>query len=65
MPMTHPIFNQARRVLSAATDKAEMVNRLDGDRFIPAARVPKDRSLLLADQAAADSNPVNRGRPGS
>ncbi|HEY3032640.1 MAG TPA: 6-phosphogluconolactonase [Bradyrhizobium sp.] len=56
MTLTYPIINRSRRVLWVVTgnDKAEMVGRLyAGDTSIPAGRVNRDRSLMLADRAAA------------
>jgi 6-phosphogluconolactonase len=57
MTLTFPIINRARLVLWLVTgrSKAEMLVRLrDGDRSIPASRVRQDRSLILADRAAAE-----------
>lgn len=65
MTLTYPILNRARHILWVVTggDKAVMVNRLlDGDRLIPAGRISRARSLLLADMAAA---PADHGREGS
>src|SRR5437667_146507 len=61
MTLTFPIINRSRLVLWLVTggEKAATLVRLrDGDRSIPASRVRQDRSLVLADRAAAE-------RPGS
>jgi 6-phosphogluconolactonase len=57
MTLTFPIINRSRLVLWLVTGsgKAEMLVRLrDGDRSIPASRVRQDRSVILADRAAAE-----------
>src|SRR5262244_1725995 len=57
MTLTFPIINRSRLVLWLVTgsEKAATLVRLrDGDRSIPASRVHKDRSLVLADRAAAE-----------
>jgi 6-phosphogluconolactonase len=57
MTLTFPIINRSRLVLWLVTgpEKAAILVRLrDGDPSIPAARVRKDRALLLADRAAAE-----------
>ena len=62
MTLTFPIINRSRLVLWLVTggEKAQTLVRLrEGDRSIPAARVRRDRALVLADRAAAarlDSN---------
>ncbi|HNR70515.1 MAG TPA: 6-phosphogluconolactonase [Verrucomicrobiota bacterium] len=56
MTLTYPILNRARRILWVVTgaDKAEMLLRLcEGELTIPASRVRRDRTLVLADPAAA------------
>ena len=56
MTMTYPILNRARRVLWLVTgaEKAGMLARLQrGDASIPAGRVRRDATLVLADCAAA------------
>ena len=56
MTLTIPISNRSRLVLWLVTgsEKAATLVRLrDGDRSIPASRVRQDRSLVLADRAAA------------
>jgi 6-phosphogluconolactonase len=56
MTLTLPALERAQRILWIVTGaaKAEALGRLRrGDRSIPAARVPGDRALLLADAAAA------------
>ena len=57
MTLTIPIINRSRLVLWLVTggEKAATLVRLrDGDRSIPASRVRQDRSLVLADRAAAE-----------
>jgi 6-phosphogluconolactonase len=57
MTLTYPILNRARRILWLVTgrDKAEALVRLrDGDTSIPAGRVRRDDSVVLADRAAAE-----------
>ena len=57
MTLTVPIINRSRLVLWLVTggEKAATLVRLrDGDRSIPASRVRQDRSLVLADRAAAE-----------
>jgi 6-phosphogluconolactonase len=57
MTLTFPIINRSRLVLWLVTgsEKAATLVRLrDGDRSIPASRVRQDRSLVLADRAAAE-----------
>jgi 6-phosphogluconolactonase len=54
----YPIINRSRRVLWVVTggEKVQMLNRLlDGDESIPAGRVSRERALVVADRAAADS----------
>ena len=56
MTLTFPIINRSCLVLWLVTgsEKAATLVRLrDGDRSIPASRVRQDRSLVLADRAAA------------
>lgn len=56
MTLTYPILNRARRVLWVVTgsEKAAMLRRLrEGDVSIPAGRVQREHTLLLADGAAA------------
>src|SRR5262249_10564822 len=57
MTLTFPIINRSRLVLWLVTggEKATTLVRLrDGDRSITAWRVRQDRSLVLADGAAAE-----------
>jgi len=57
MTLTFPIINRSCLVLWLVTgsEKAATLVRLrDGDRSIPASRVRQDRSLVLADRAAAE-----------
>ena len=54
--LTYPTLNRALRILWIVTgsEKVEMLRRLrDGDVSIPAGRVRRDESLILADRAAA------------
>jgi 6-phosphogluconolactonase len=56
MTLTYPIINRARQVLWVVTgaEKAQMLHRLlHGNADIPAGRVGRERSLVLADLAAA------------
>ena len=56
MTLTFPTINRSRLVLWLVTggEKAAALVRLrDGDRSIPASRLRQDRSLVLADRAAA------------
>jgi 6-phosphogluconolactonase len=56
MTLTYPIINRSRSILWLVTgkDKAGPLVRLrNADRSIPAGRVRQDRSLVLADRAAA------------
>ena len=55
MTLTYPALDRARRILWLVTgeDKAGVVRLLrDHDGSIPAGRVPAERALLLADEAA-------------
>ncbi|MBV8244112.1 MAG: 6-phosphogluconolactonase, partial [Hyphomicrobiales bacterium] len=57
MTLTFPTINRSRLVLWLVTggEKAAALVRLrEGDRSIPASRVRQDRSLVLADRAAAE-----------
>jgi 6-phosphogluconolactonase len=57
MTLTYPVINRARKVLwlVAGGEKAGMLARLQaGDPSIPAGHVRSDRSVVLADRAAAD-----------
>ena len=56
MTLTYPLLNRSRRILWLVTghEKADMLPRLvDGDRSIPAGRISRRQSVLLADEAAA------------
>jgi 6-phosphogluconolactonase len=58
MTLTYPALNRSRQILWVVTgaDKAEMLLRLrDGDISIPAARIRREKALMLADQLAAAS----------
>jgi 6-phosphogluconolactonase len=60
MTLTYPMLNRARRVLFVVTggDKKQMLQRLlNADQSIPAGRVNREHSLVLADRAAAESLP--------
>jgi 6-phosphogluconolactonase len=57
MTLTFPIINRSRFVLwlvTGAEKAATLVRLCAGDRSIPAARVRRDRALLLADCGAAE-----------
>ncbi len=57
MTLTFPMINRSRRILWLVTgaDKAEMLARLRrGDTSIPAGRIRREDSLVLADQAAGE-----------
>jgi 6-phosphogluconolactonase len=56
MTLTYPLLNRSRRILWLVTghEKADMLLRLrDGDRSIPAGRISREQSVVLADGAAA------------
>jgi len=56
MTLTYPMLNRSRRILWLVTghEKADMLLRLrDGDRSIPAGRISRQQSVVLADEAAA------------
>jgi 6-phosphogluconolactonase len=56
MTLTYPLLNRSRRILWLVTghEKADMLPRLcDGDRSIPAGRISREQSVVLADEAAA------------
>ena len=55
MTLTPPVIDRARRVLwlVAGAEKAPILARLlAADPSIPASRVPRERALVLADEAA-------------
>jgi 6-phosphogluconolactonase len=59
MTLTYPAINRARQVLWVVTgaEKVQMLDRLlHGDTEIPAGRVGRERSLVLADAPAAGSS---------
>lgn len=61
MTLTYPIIHRARRILWLATgrEKASMLNRLRrGDLSIPAGKVPQERAVIFADQAATEGVPA-------
>lgn len=56
MTLTYPMLNRSRRILWLVTgaEKVAMLPRLlAADASIPAGRVQQQRSLVLADRAAA------------
>jgi 6-phosphogluconolactonase len=56
LTLTYPLLNRSRRILWLVTghEKADMLPRLcDGDRSIPAGRISREQSVVLADDAAA------------
>ena len=56
MTLTYPVINRARRILWLVTgsDKVTALGQLRrGDASIPAGRIRREESLLLADRAAA------------
>jgi 6-phosphogluconolactonase len=56
MTLTYPLLNRSRRILWLVTghEKADMLPRLrDGDRSIPAGRINRQQSVVLADDEAA------------
>jgi 6-phosphogluconolactonase len=56
MTLTYPLLNRSRRILWLVTghEKADMLPRLSaGDRSIPAGRISREQSVVLADEAAA------------
>lgn len=58
MTLTYPAIDRARQVLWVVTgaEKVQMLDRLlRGDPDIPAGRVSREKSLVLADRAAAES----------
>jgi 6-phosphogluconolactonase len=59
MTLTYPAINRARQVLWVVTgaEKVQMLQRLlHGDADIPAGRVAREKSLVLADAAAVGEN---------
>lgn len=56
MTLTYPLLNRSRCILWLVTghEKADMLPRLcDGDRSIPAGRISREQSVVLADANAA------------
>jgi 6-phosphogluconolactonase len=56
MTLTYPLLNRSRRILWLVTghEKADMLSRLHGgDRSIPAGRISREQSVVLADEAAS------------
>lgn len=56
MTLTYPLLNRSRRILWLVTgaEKADMLPRLyAGDRSIPAGRISREQSVVLADKDAA------------
>lgn len=67
MTLTYPTLNRARRVLWVVTgnEKTQMLRRLlDGDVSIPAGRIQRHQSLVLADRAAAGPLPTEHNQGG-
>lgn len=59
MTMTYPLINRAKEIVWIVTgkEKAEMLKRLQNqDPGIPAGRINPANSLILADEAASQSN---------
>jgi len=67
MTLTYPTLNRSRRIVWLVTgaEKAEMLARLwKGDRSIPAGRIRREQSLILADrEATARSGPSVSAAP--
>jgi len=62
MTLTYPAINRSRSILWLVTgaDKAAVLPRLcTGDSAVPAGRIRRDNSILLADRAAARQLPAN------
>jgi len=56
MTLTYPLLDRSRRILWLVTghEKADMLPRLyQGDRSIPAGRISREQSVVLADEEAA------------
>ena len=56
MTLTYPLLNRSRLILWLVTghEKTDMLLRLrDGDRSIPAGRISRQQSVVLADEAAS------------
>jgi len=54
--LTYPLLNRSRLILWLVTghEKTDMLLRLrDGDRSIPAGRISRQQSVVLADEAAS------------
>lgn len=65
MTLTYPILNRARRILWVITgsEKVQMLHRLiDGDASIPAGRVCRKQTRIVADRAAAGELAIQNGR---
>ena len=65
MTLTYPLLNRSRRILWLVTghEKADMLRRLyDGDHSIPAGRISREQSVVLADDAAAAHLPHQPSR---
>jgi 6-phosphogluconolactonase len=66
MTLTYPLLNRSRRILWLVTgpEKADVLPRLrDGDRSIPAGRISRLQSMVLADEAAAAHLQQQLSRP--
>ncbi len=58
MTLTYPALAEARQILWLVTGEAKreaLAKLLDGDRSIPAGRVENERTVVVADEAAAGS----------
>jgi len=56
MTLTYPLLNRSRCILWLVTghEKVDMLPRLyEGDRSIPAGRISRHQSVVLADEEAA------------
>jgi 6-phosphogluconolactonase len=65
MTLTYPIINRSRRILwlVAGGEKSGMLARvLRGDSSIPAGRVRRDGTVVVADRAAAGGDSLTPGR---
>jgi len=68
MTLTYPVIDRSRCILwlVTGTDKAAVLPRLcAGDRTIPAGRIRRDNSVLLADRAAARQLRANNSEEAS
>jgi 6-phosphogluconolactonase len=66
MTLTYPMLNRSRRIVWLVTgaEKAEMLARLwKADRSIPAGRIRREQSLILADRDAAARSGARPSEP--